>query len=590
MHSVSDPSARRARLLLALILALGLGVRLWGIGFGLPNEAARPDERHLIGYTLTMGGNHLDPGFFNYPSLYLYLLLFVYGGYFAVGRAFGHFHSVSDVVREYALAPGTLYLLDRILVALLGTATILCVYAVGTRAVCRRAGLLAAFFTSVAYLHVRDSHFGTVDVPLTFFTTLATLAMLGAEAEPTPRRFALAGFVAGLAVSTKYNAVALLAPLVLLHLRAVPAGGARRRAADVLLTLAAMVGGFVVGTPFSVLNRSKFLADASFELLKKSGERPAIDLGTGWIRHLAFTLPAGLGLPLLAAALVGMVVGLRARPRLASVLLAFPLAWWAGVGMSRYVYARYAVPLVPSLCLFAAWALEAGLARAQLRAAWNKRAAAAAGVAIALGVAAPSVFRVVEFDRLVTRPDTRVLAAAWIEDHAPSGASLGFVGPEYLWPQVWDAAPQLRRYLGSRDAEHSRGRRLRAEVRLAHALAGVAPSYETVVWDHGAWSDTLAVKAAAASGSEDERETAPRPTGQPTWQPTWIVLADHPSWVKPPGAEPELGDAYGEVAAFEGGPGVAQASYDLQDAVYFPLAGFSGVERPGPSLRVYRLR
>ncbi len=31
-----------------------------------------------------------------------------------------------------------------------------------------------------------------------------------------------------------------------------------------------------------------------------------------------------------------------------------------------------------------------------------------------------------------------------------------------------------------------------------------------------------------------------------------------------------------------------QAVYDWQDAVYFPFAGFEGVTRPGPNLRVYR--
>ena len=31
-------------------------------------------------------------------------------------------------------------------------------------------------------------------------------------------------------------------------------------------------------------------------------------------------------------------------------------------------------------------------------------------------------------------------------------------------------------------------------------------------------------------------------------------------------------------------------AYDLQDAFFLPLSGFSAVERPGPTVRIYRLR
>ena len=35
-------------------------------------------------------------------------------------------------------------------------------------------------------------------------------------------------------------------------------------------------------------------------------------------------------------------------------------------------------------------------------------------------------------------------------------------------------------------------------------------------------------------------------------------------------------------------PGRTSAGYDVQDAFYLPLAGFRGIERPGPNLFVYR--
>ena len=38
-----------------------------------------------------------------------------------------------------------------------------------------------------------------------------------------------------------------------------------------------------------------------------------------------------------------------------------------------------------------------------------------------------------------------------------------------------------------------------------------------------------------------------------------------------------------------GGP-AGSAVYDLQDAFFLPIAGFAGVERPGPTVQIYRRR
>lgn len=188
---------------------------------------------------------------------------------------------------------------------------------------------------------------------------------------------------------------------------------------------------------------------------------------------------------LLVAGLVGVGVGLREKRRLALLLLAFPLAWWIGVGVSRYVYVRYAVPMLPSLCLFAAWAVDRGIDQARRQSGAPTRTSGWAVGAIALSLAAGSAWRAIQWDRLVGRTDTRVLAEGWIGRHVPTGGSLGVVGPEYLWPQVWNAAPQLRRFLETPEAQRSRGHRLRAELRLAYVESRGVPSYDTQVWTHG---------------------------------------------------------------------------------------------------------
>ena len=63
--------------------------------------------------------------------------------------------------------------LGRAISAAFGTATIPLVYAIATRVAGRLAGLLSAAFLAFAVLHVRDSHFASTDISMTFFSVLA---------------------------------------------------------------------------------------------------------------------------------------------------------------------------------------------------------------------------------------------------------------------------------------------------------------------------------------------------------------------------------------------------------------------------------
>lgn len=47
-------------------------MRLWGIGFGLPLTRAQPDESLVARTAIEIAHGHLDPGFFNYPTLFMY--------------------------------------------------------------------------------------------------------------------------------------------------------------------------------------------------------------------------------------------------------------------------------------------------------------------------------------------------------------------------------------------------------------------------------------------------------------------------------------------------------------------------------------
>jgi len=201
-----DPRTSRAGLVLALIAAALL--RFWalsqGIGFSLGVDEPEIMERAVR----MMKTGDLNPHFFDYPSLYMYVQAVVAVARFLFGAMDGRWASLAQAHTE------DFYLWGRAVTAILGTATVWIVYRIGMRWGGRTA-LLSAALLAVMPMHVRESHYVLTDVPVTFLVMLTCLLSLRAHERATMAAFAVAGAAAGLAGATKYNgAVAVLMPLL----------------------------------------------------------------------------------------------------------------------------------------------------------------------------------------------------------------------------------------------------------------------------------------------------------------------------------------------------------------------------------------
>ena len=153
-------SVSAGRVLTAIIL-LGAALRGWGLWFGLPFAQARPDETVAFGTAANLLSGDLDPHFFHWPTLHLYVLAGVFSVASAAGRLAG---ATGDLgFPQHAL-------IGRALVACAGSATI---YVTFRSHGCAgpRAALAAALFLAGAVLHVRDSHFALPDIVMTLFAT-----------------------------------------------------------------------------------------------------------------------------------------------------------------------------------------------------------------------------------------------------------------------------------------------------------------------------------------------------------------------------------------------------------------------------------
>ncbi|MDP2313341.1 MAG: glycosyltransferase family 39 protein [Pseudomonadota bacterium] len=535
------------------LLLVALALRLWALDFGLPMAEARPDELTIAFQAMKFGRGDLNPHSFNYPSFFKYLMFCVFGAWYAVGRAIGHFAGQEDFLRSFFDGAVSFRLLMRAWSALVGT--------LGVALLVRSpGGRWGALFLAVAFLHVRDSHFGVTDLTM---VTLATAAVLAADTlrrDGRVRTALLAGVLAGLATSTKYNAGLLCVPLALaawqapgrpVRLVAVAAGG--------------MVAAFLLGTPYALLDFPTFVHDFRYELSHLATGH-YVDVGNAWVHHLTASLRWGIGAPLLLAGLLGVGVAFASDRRAALVLYSFPVLYFLAIGRGETAFYRYILPVVPFLCI-AAGALV-GRLQARRGLAW---AAALAGL-----LAAPTALSSLQALKLMGAGDTRDAMGAWIEGNVPTGATIVHAG-------AYTGAPMLQRNVANQTREYDAkaGRADSAGFRKPDELrwyAQARPMYDVLFVEKEGidFASQRSVEALAAD------------------PPPWLLVEDyflvHYSAV-PDAVVALVRDRYELVRTEAATDGPTDAPvFDQQDAFYLPVARFQGFIRMGPTLHLYRLR
>jgi hypothetical protein len=242
------------------------------------------------------------------------------------------------------------------------------------------------------------------------------------------------------------------------------------------------------------------------------------------------------------------------------------LAYYLVAGSGKGVFMRYLMPLIPLLCLCAGVAIVALVQR--------RRWLVVAGIAAALPSAAASW----QYDRLLNAVDTRVEAARWLEANAPDGACVALVGSDYGQPQLRRTREWLRREYEDQRAAGQPARRLERQLSLddfprppAFRVVEVKPAGP---YPRAAVRPTCDLSCLRAAGVG------------------WLVTQEHPLPYSQ--VDPDLVEQLQRLAAAEYVldpfvPGAAKPVYDQVDAFYLPVDGFSGVTRPGPCLRIYRL-
>ena len=459
-----DLNTRKARgqpensgIILFGVIALALGLRVWGIGFGLPYELTY-DEVHEILRAFKLGAGEYQWSF-GKGGLYI-LLFFEFGLIYVVSWLMGWVANTREFAIWYVLDPSVFYLAGRLTVALMGTLTCLVVYFIGKRVWDWRVGLGASFIGATAAFHGVHSHVINVDVGTTFALWSSILVYLQYEKKKEIRWLIGAGILAAIAIAFKLpGGIVLLALFMAIGSNAetqsyrimFKEAGMVLLATVVTLTLIAPEWTSSLGAlheNFSLtLGRGSASRDISEDNLRDTIDSITI-LGGDWSWYFTILL-RNYNFALSFSALLGAGLGLWRRERwpiiwsvLSVVFLGFMFA--ADRGPSE----RYLLPIMPVLWLLSSLAVI----EISRRRWWLIAPGLTCVVALPLIV-------LIRQDYEWTKPDTRLVAKEWIEANLPAGSRILMDGMRYRFvqsPPLWPDQVTVARLAAQAGGESER--------------------------------------------------------------------------------------------------------------------------------------
>ncbi|MDP8235290.1 MAG: glycosyltransferase family 39 protein [Candidatus Erginobacter occultus] len=444
-------------LVLAGLIILSLLLNLWGVTYGLPNRYY-PDEGRIVNNALAFGLGDLNPHYFNYPALSMYLLFALYILYFIAGQLTGLFASATDFQLLFFSDPSSFYLIGRIANALVGTATVALLYKLGKETFRdRKIGILAGAFLATLPYYVFLSHFIVTDILQTLFILAAYIFIIRILRTGKLKNYIWAGVLAGLGTATKYSPGVLILPIALAHIFYLFSRKEKERITFSRLVFPVAVSGFFlvllffIGSPYNFLDFKNFYDSLEFRSHLGAVGTFGTRVGTAWLVYPrlmfyhSFTILNRLD-PLGFVFFGGLIWAAFKRRREDLLLVLYPLTIYLMVGSWSFGSYRYSLPFIPFFALLGARAaVEAGQALKEKIDQANLSRALAGGLNgfIAL-ILILSLANTALLNRLLSGPDTRTRAREWVESNIPPGSRIAMEWDTEATVQLWETPDDIQ--------------------------------------------------------------------------------------------------------------------------------------------------
>jgi hypothetical protein len=529
------------------MLLAGLVLRVLHNDHGLPYVYYVDEGSHFTKRAVEVFRDP-NPGYFQNPSAYTYLLHLLYR---AVSLPFG---GGEKVIGGYRNNADWVFEISRGLAAVLCLAGVVAVYFAGRQLWNRRTGLVAAAILCFAFLPVAFSRIAVTDVGTLAPVALVLLFSVRLLETGALKWAAAAGAAAGLAIAFKYTAgLVLLVPLLALLLRR----DLRAALLPAVAGGAAIVVAFLVFNPFFLLDLRTALHQLRGQAeLAGSQDKYGQEQDTGVLYYLD-SLTWGLGWVAALAALAGAVLlWRRDRGRLA-LLLVFPVALFIYLSFQSRFFGRWLLPVYPALALLAGYAAVRAIELVRVRARRLEWPAIAAAAVLLLWQPIAADARSMA---VLGKRDTREIARQWLVENEPRELRVIIepaVPQRYYWPLI-DGRPAKREERPQFVEDFIRDIRA-THIEYGHTLnPGVLERYRRQGY---CMVMTMGLIRGRASAAEDADALA------------YYDRLERES------------DLVFSVSPFRADEEPAEFSFDLSYSYYSPA-----YERPGPDIRIYRLR
>jgi len=417
----------KKKLLLAAIVVLGMFLRGQVIKWGLP------DKEHFClfdsdEYTAIMLLEHMEPKKLNFFPYYPYAKMFpdpvfhyyVVGaaemvasklGYVVITKDKGFYLNHPDIYAR-------LFIVGRLLSFVMGLLTIILVYVFGKSMYGEATGLLAAFFLSIMPLHVVYAAVLNVAEPVAMWLALTACFTVMLYKTKQLKWYVLAGASAGLALGTKYTAFPVLLMMLVAHTLSEKKIVLNK---NIILSFAAMLAAFFVFNPYYIIKLplfvDSFVEHINWLVLRQN--MPAV-VHRDYLAPLTPLLNHAMGFPLLAAALLGIILALIKRTDYDLMLLSWALVYYFLSAHSGLYFVRYQTEQLPFLAVFAARFLV-----------YLHGTARRAAVLLAIIAAAVTLTLTLATIKQLKSDFPRTTASRWIISNIKDGSSIGTVAIPY---------------------------------------------------------------------------------------------------------------------------------------------------------------
>jgi hypothetical protein len=422
-------------LILFFIVGIGIVLRLYNINWGAPYYF-HPDERNIASSVSQLYlTKNLNPHFFAYGSLPIYLvyLLSVF-----VNLVSYFFTATGDVL---SVSFETAIIIGRLVSSIFSVLTIYLMYLVSKQYVSEKFSVLCALLSSVSIGLIQYAHYGTFESHLTFFSLLLFYFCIQYLKYKKFSYFMYASIIVGVLVSLKISSLVLV-PLpwfVLVHLskKHFITGTFFKKFSILikflfiaLLEVFIVLSLFLLLNPFAVLDFKAFVSSIQYESSVGTGALPVFYTGSFYnttpiwyqITHVfPYLLNPVNYLLIIFSFLFLLITTFKEKNIKFFFLLIFIFFLLIPQAILFVKWTRYMIPTLPFLYILLAYSLYNLYLFSKKQ---NKKILNIYKVSVYCVVIISTFYATLFIKTVYGKPDTRIQAATYASRNLPSTSKI----------------------------------------------------------------------------------------------------------------------------------------------------------------------